>query len=135
MGGQAVKYPIGTRCHVTTGNHYDLPVGREVVVISQLEHREGWVVVAWPSHDPNSISCASGSIEEAKLRSLAEAEESKQKILDRLDPDAPRAFSFTSPSEHIFVSMTRFADDEAHVVHGELGDLVQLLTELREGLD
>lgn len=133
MGGQAVRYPIGTRCHVIEGNHYDLPVGREVVVISELEHRDGWVVVAWPSHDVNSISCASGSIEESKLRSLAETEETKQEILDQLDPN-PRAFAFTSPTGHVHFSMTRFDDSKAKAVGQEIDSLVALLRDLQDGL-
>ncbi|WP_328856869.1 hypothetical protein OG579_16875 [Williamsia herbipolensis] len=50
-----------------------------------------------------------------------------------LDPDPPY-FAATSPSGHVHVSVTRFADDKAVAVGAELDDLIEILGTIRKDL-
>lgn len=55
---QTDTFAFGDIVVVDRENPYDLPVGREAVVISRLGHRAGWYVLAWPNLDPESVTCA-----------------------------------------------------------------------------
>lgn len=76
------NYRMGDRVIVVGYNPYDIAIGTQAVVISEMTNHPGWYVLAWPNFDPESTSCASHACPDDALAPTA--------TVDPWDPQTSR---------------------------------------------